>query len=95
MRFSVSDTGSGIEPARTAELFQPFSRLGAETRAIDGTGVGLALTRHLVEMMGGRVGFESTPGQGSTFWLEVPAAKPGVPPGASGTAATQAGMPAL
>ncbi|NMT62310.1 PAS domain-containing protein [Marinobacter orientalis] len=69
----VSDTGPGIEPSRLAELFQPFNRLGAELSNIEGTGIGLALTQRMVDLMGGSVGVESHVGEGSTFWLRLPA----------------------
>jgi signal transduction histidine kinase len=79
VRFTITDTGPGIDPSRASELFQPFSRLGADDKAIEGTGVGLALTRQLIELMGGRVGCDIAVGQGSTFWLEVPEAAPTTP----------------
>lgn len=68
----VSDTGPGIESSRIPELFQPFNRLGAELSHIEGTGIGLALTQRLVELMGGTIGVESRVGEGSTFWLRLP-----------------------
>lgn len=71
-RILVTDTGPGIAYARRAELFQPFNRLGAENSEIEGTGIGLTLTRRIVEMMGGTVGMESQVGVGSTFWIELP-----------------------
>jgi len=70
-RLAVTDTGPGIAPARIDELFQPFNRLGAETGEIEGTGIGLTITRQLVEMMGGEVGVESRVGVGTTFWVEL------------------------
>jgi signal transduction histidine kinase/EAL domain-containing protein (putative c-di-GMP-specific phosphodiesterase class I)/DNA-binding NarL/FixJ family response regulator len=76
VRISVTDTGRGIAPELQAELFQPFNRLGAETGSIQGTGIGLLITRHLVAGMGGSIGVESTPGVGSTFWVELPSATP-------------------
>jgi len=72
IRVSVADTGAGIPPDKQSELFQPFNRLGAEATGIEGTGIGLALTKKLVEMMDGAIGFESEIGVGSTFWVEWP-----------------------
>lgn len=74
VRIAVTDTGRGIALEMQAELFQPFNRLGAETGTIQGTGIGLLITRHLMEAMGGSIGVESTPGVGSTFWIELPSA---------------------
>ena len=71
-RIMVSDTGQGIPPERMDELFQPFSRLGAENGIIQGSGIGLTISRQLVELMGGAIGVDSTPGTGSTFWIELP-----------------------
>lgn len=73
VRLAVSDTGYGIPESRQQELFQPFSRLGAEDTAIEGTGIGLTISRRLVEKMGGIIDVESEAGKGSTFWLELPA----------------------
>jgi signal transduction histidine kinase len=75
VRIAVADTGPGISPALQARLFEPFNRLGAESTAVPGTGLGLTLSRNLTELMGGRLDFVSKPGQGSTFWIELPAAK--------------------
>lgn len=74
VRLAVRDTGIGIEPDAIDRLFVPFERLGAEHSGVEGTGVGLALSRRLIEMMGGTIGVESTPGKGSTFWIDLPAA---------------------
>jgi PAS domain S-box-containing protein len=74
LRLRVHDTGSGIEPERIEEMFEPFNRLGAQEKGIEGTGMGLALTRRLVEQMDGRVDVDSQPGVGSTFWIELPLA---------------------
>ncbi len=68
----VTDTGPGISAARLSELFQPFNRLDAENSGIEGTGIGLTITRRIVEMMGGIVEVESEVGVGSTFWIELP-----------------------
>ena len=71
-RIAVSDTGPGIPQARLGELFQPFNRLGAEGGTIHGTGIGLAISRQLVELMGGEIGVESASGSGTTFWVDLP-----------------------
>lgn len=68
----ISDTGQGIAAERMAELFEPFNRLGIEGSNIEGTGIGLHITRRLIEMMGGTVKAESTLGRGSTFSVEFP-----------------------
>jgi signal transduction histidine kinase/CheY-like chemotaxis protein len=75
VRICVRDTGIGIPPERQSELFQPFNRLGAEQKAIEGTGIGLSLTRRLIELMGGKIGFMSTFGAGSKFWIDIPVYK--------------------
>jgi PAS domain S-box-containing protein len=67
----VSDTGPGIRSEDQERLFSPFDRLGAERTGIEGTGLGLALTKALVEGMGGSIGVESEMGTGSTFWLAL------------------------
>jgi len=73
VRIMVSDNGQGIPAKRMEELFQPFNRLGEENSAIAGTGIGLSISRQLVELMGGSIGAESEAGVGSTFWIELPA----------------------
>ena len=72
LRVSVSDTGPGIPLDKQAQLFLPFNRLNADTSEVQGTGVGLAVAKRLMELMGGMVGVQSDVGQGATFWLEVP-----------------------
>ena len=69
----VTDSGKGIAPERMAELFQAFNRLGAEMGGVEGTGIGLTITRKLMDLMGGKVGAQSTLNVGSTFWIEMPA----------------------
>jgi CheY-like chemotaxis protein len=72
IRLAVSDTGPGIRPEQRELLFAPFERLGAEHTTIEGTGIGLALAHRLAHAMGGRLDVDSTPGQGSTFWVDLP-----------------------
>ena len=71
LRLSVSDTGSGLTPEQIDRLFSPFERLGVEASGIQGSGLGLALSKRLVEAMHGTIGVESQPGIGSTFWVEL------------------------
>ena len=78
VRLSVADTGEGIEPDLLPRLFTPFERLDAAASGIDGTGLGLALSRRLVEAMGGRIGVKSRRGVGTTFWVELELARPAV-----------------
>jgi PAS domain S-box-containing protein len=71
MRVSVRDTGAGLPPDKLSQLFQPFNRLGQERSAEEGTGIGLVMSKRLVELMGGMIGVESTVGLGSVFWFEL------------------------
>jgi len=71
VRISVQDTGEGLSPEKLAQLFQPFNRLGQEASAEEGTGIGLVVSKRLVELMGGDIGAVSTVGLGSVFWIEL------------------------
>src|SRR5262249_28217991 len=74
LRISVTDTGRGIEPDKLARLFLPFERLGAETTDVEGSGIGLALSRGIVTALQGELNVESRVGEGSSFWLTLPRA---------------------
>jgi CheY-like chemotaxis protein len=76
VRIEIRDTGPGIPNQAREEAFQPFNRLGAEGSQIEGTGLGLPITERLIQMMKGSLGFESAPGQGSTFWVDLLAMPP-------------------
>ncbi|MDP6953770.1 MAG: ATP-binding protein, partial [Alphaproteobacteria bacterium] len=76
VRISVRDTGPGIPAEAFDGVFAPFSRLGMENSTIEGTGIGLTISRELVERMGGELDFDSTVGEGTTFWLALPIDKP-------------------
>jgi PAS domain S-box-containing protein len=80
LRVCVNDTGAGLSPAQQQRLFVPFERLDAEVQQIQGTGIGLALCKRLVELMGGAIGVESSPGAGSSFWVQLPVAPPPAEP---------------
>jgi PAS domain S-box-containing protein len=71
IRISVQDTGAGLCSEKLAQLFQPFNRLGQETSPMEGTGIGLVVSKRLVELMGGEIGVESTVGVGTLFWIEL------------------------
>ncbi len=72
LRLNVSDNGPGIPAEKLKRAFTSFERLGAEQTGVEGTGLGLALSRRLADAMGGSLGVDSTVGRGSTFWIELP-----------------------
>lgn len=74
LRISISDTGLGITVEDQKYLFEPFMRVGGSAQAVEGTGVGLTITKKLIELMNGHIGFNSKHGKGSTFWIELPLA---------------------
>lgn len=71
IRISIKDSGAGLPTEKLAQLFQPFNRLGQESGAEEGTGIGLVVTKQLIELMGGSIGVKSTVGEGSEFWIEL------------------------
>jgi PAS domain S-box-containing protein len=73
IRVSVQDSGAGLSPEKLEQLFQPFNRLGQARGSVQGTGIGLVMSKRLVELMGGVIGVESEVGVGSTFWFELTA----------------------
>ncbi|VXC48307.1 ATP-binding protein [Massilia sp. 9I] len=86
LRLSVQDTGAGLDAEQVASLFQPFNRLGQEGGSQEGTGIGLVVTKRLVELMGGNIGVTSSPGVGSVFWIELATTAPLAAPSAEGVA---------
>ncbi|MDH5302099.1 MAG: PAS domain S-box protein [Gammaproteobacteria bacterium] len=74
LRINVKDSGQGLSGKQLAKLFQPFERVGAEKSTIDGAGIGLVISKQLIERMHGHIGVESEEGIGSTFWIELPLA---------------------
>ncbi|MDO9189609.1 MAG: response regulator, partial [Sulfurimicrobium sp.] len=71
LRIEITDQGVGLTADQQSNLFQPFNRLGAENSEVQGTGIGLIIARHMIELMGGAIGVISEAGQGSTFWIEL------------------------
>ena len=93
VRIEVVDTGRGISSGAIDRLFQPFERLDAEHSGIEGTGVGLALSKSLVEAMRGTIGVESVKDHGSTFWVQLPRAESERLSSGSSSGAPPAGAP--
>jgi PAS domain S-box-containing protein len=87
VRIDIADTGPGLSVAQSARLFQAFERLDAVRTGIEGAGLGLALSKHLMDAMGGEIGLDSEAGVGSTFWLRLPLALAPAAPGAAEFAA--------
>lgn len=71
LRISVTDTGCGLNESQQKRIFTPFDRIGKEASGIEGSGIGLVISQHLIELMGGSIGFNSKVDQGSTFWLDI------------------------
>jgi signal transduction histidine kinase len=74
VRIEVIDRGAGLSNEKQTQLFEPFNRLGLERSTVEGHGIGLALAKRLVELQGGSIGVTSAPGEGATFWVELPVA---------------------
>ncbi|MDB6030900.1 MAG: Signal transduction histidine kinase, partial [Verrucomicrobiales bacterium] len=92
LRLIIADTGLGIAQEKFSRLFSPFERLGAENSSVEGTGLGLALSKRLVDAMGGTLGVESVVGQGSAFWVELGL---GQAPGSGESEKTTTALPEL
>ncbi len=86
LRFTVEDTGRGVPPEEIEQIFQAFHQVADQARAQEGAGLGLAISRGIVERMGGSIALASTPGQGSRFWFDIPLAEAAAPKRALPTA---------
>ena len=75
IRINIKDSGVGLSPEKLAQLFQPFNRLGQENSGVEGAGIGLMVTKRLVDLMEGSIGVESVIGEGCEFWIELPQAE--------------------
>ena len=94
-RIAITDNGFGIAAEKQARMFNAFDRLGAERGQVEGSGIGLVITRRIVEAMGGSIGFESTEGQGSTFWVTLPGTTATAPDARPSSAADMAAAPTV
>ena len=74
VRISITNTGEAISSENIQKLFEPFERIGADKTETKGTGLGLTVVKKLLDAMGGKIGVESNPDEGNTFWIELPAA---------------------
>jgi len=96
LRVSVRDSGAGLSPEMLTQLFEPFNRLGRESSREEGTGIGLVMSKRLVELMGGTIGVASTVGSGSVFWFElnsVDSPQLAIDPAAAATIALEPAQP--
>jgi len=93
IRICVNDTGEGLTPDKLTQLFQPFNRLGQEASIEEGTGIGLMVSKRLIELMKGEIGVESTVGVGSVFWIDLNLTTPPQPAASQPTAVSQARAP--
>jgi len=73
-RLSITDTGPGIAGDVAEKVFEPFDRLGMESGAVPGTGIGLTICKQIMDALDGRIGFDTRLGEGTTFWIELPVA---------------------
>ena len=93
IRICVNDTGEGLTPDKLTQLFQPFNRLGQEASIEEGTGIGLMVSKRLIELMNGEIGAESTVGVGSVFWIDLNLTTPPQPAASQPIAVSQARAP--